>query len=344
MLGELVKILADEPEKIEKALLKGVHLILSVIIAAFIYQQVIGDYKLIPLTDYDQLISFFLSGRVLLCLFLYFLSDYLIVPLLENVSSLLFWLLKKLDVGKFTDVEVRRFLNFLGIIKVRDDQSIPLPGKNIEILTSFVLAFQKEDTKDEVTDLKEAFIKNVWNLYLVFVVIYFTVISNGLHTFLLTTIVISILVFLFLMTYGVQLIYDYLYEKHVEIYNLLSYIKTYDLIQRILGRYLIFPVQGSKKSGLRKAQIFGIGDKEYVLFIPTPRNDTLIKKEDIEIWFNKHGMRNRILILIVPTELLDIKDDLLFMFHDSLIIVDYTDEKKLEEKLHLTLSSLKRAA
>jgi hypothetical protein len=342
VVGELVKILADEPEKIEAALIRGIRILLSIIIASFFYTKIIGDYTLIPLNEYDNLINFIVSGRVLLCLFLFFSCDYIIIPVVESIASVPFWVLHKLKFGKLTDVDASQLLSFFGIIDTKDRNSMPLPGKNIDLLKAFVFSLNDEKAREEVTDLKNTVIKNVWNLYSIFLFIYFIVIDGSFHTHFLTTIVIFGYLLVFFMTYVMQVIFNYLFDKHQDIFKTLSFIKTYDIIQGFLKQYALFPIRGSKENGFRKAQIFTIANKEYILFIPTPIKNRKVNKHEIERLLKKRGAMNRIFIVILPVDMLEVPDEFFLELQDSLILISYSDEKHLEDQLRLTFDSISR--
>jgi hypothetical protein len=248
MLGELVKILADEPEKIEKALIKGIRIVFSIIIASFLYKLIIGDYKLIPLTNYELLAEFVVSGRILICLLLFFISEYLIIEMLELIAIAPIWFIRKKKLIQFTDVEVTPLLRLFGVIKIKNEHSLPVPGNNIDLLKNFVEQMDDDTTKEEAADLKNSIIENIWHLYFIFTIIYFVVIDKSTLPHQLTTIIVSLLISLFMMSLGVQLLFDYFVKHHKEIFISLSFIKTNAVVENCFADFNIKPQKASKRS------------------------------------------------------------------------------------------------
>ena len=49
----------------------SLRILLTVILSAKLYETFIGDYKLIPISNYEELINYFIKGNVFLCLTIY---------------------------------------------------------------------------------------------------------------------------------------------------------------------------------------------------------------------------------------------------------------------------------
>lgn len=338
MLGELVKILADEPEKIETALIKAIRIVFSLIISSFLYTRFIGTYTLIPLNDYESLIEFFLSGRILICLLLFFVSEYVIIPVIEVVARSPLWLNRKYNIIKFTDVETTPFLTFFDVIKIDKKNRIPIPGKNIDLLKSFAEEMDDDNTKEEVVDLKNSIITNMWVLYLIFVLIFIFVIDKSNYPQLLKSIVLSVLPLLFVMAIGIQCMFDYLFENHKAISESLTFIKINSVIEESFKNHKIELQEGEKNSGLSKTKVFYRNGKEYVLIRKIYSQKIYVER--IQRFITKHLKPNRIFILIVFQDLLDDSSALSLETFRNLITIEYSDEENLKAQLNNTLTSI----
>lgn len=338
MLGELVKILADEPEKIVKALIKGIRIVFSIIIASFLYKLIIGDYKLIPLTNYELLAQFVISGRVLICLLLFFISEYFVIEILELIAFAPIWFLRRKKLMQITDVEITPLLRFFGVIKIKNDHSLPIPGNNIDLLKNFVEQMDDDTTKEEAADLKNSIIENVWQLYFIFTVIYFVIIDKVSLPHQLTTIILTILLFVFMLAVGIQAFFDYLSDHHIEIFRSLSFIKTNAVIEGCFADFNIHLQQASRRSGMSKTQVFFRNGKEYVL--TKKMYGEKLYADQIQTFVSRRAKPNRVFIVVVHTDFIDETADLRLEQFNNLIMIEYTDDDNLKAQLTNTLLNI----
>lgn len=338
MFAEIVKILADEPEKIEKAVLKAIKIILSILIAAALYKWAISPFHLIPLTDYSGLIDFILNGRVLICLFFYFSSEYLIIPILNSIAYLIIFLITKIKT-KIDRKGFRQLLHVLDIVKYSKESDSPLPGRNIDIFYNFSSSFKENGIQDDVNALKNSVIENAWYTYFSFTVLFFLLLNPENYKTKFIVIIVAILLAILLTYWMLHHFFEYMLKNHDQLIVGLSFIKINNLINVTLANYGIHPRRGT--DGLGKFKTFELNDKEYVLVVPKFYG-WKISDIDIQQFLIKRQKPGRIFIVIVTSD--DFTDNssiLLLNNHKNLILINYTDENNLEYQLKTTIENHK---
>lgn len=334
MFGEIIKILADEPEKIEKVVIGAVKAFFNIIIAAFLFQVIIGKFYVFDLRDYREWINFLLSGKILVCLFFYFISAYIIVPVINMVSQILITWVANWNIFNITSNDLLDPLKFFGVIKINPSEKIPLPGRNIDIL----YGMSDSDSVEEIKALKDTIIENVWNLYMVFVLLYCFILDKSIHTSALTLVVFAGLIIVTLLYIGIHASIKYMVENHSKIYSSLSFIKVVNRVNIILKSFGILPISPPLRSGLTKFKIFHLINKEYVLVYTLFGKK--VKLDEVEKLLSRKRRLNRVFILVSHKEFIDDTHELQFKFPDSFIPIIYTDEKNLEAQLKNTIESI----
>lgn len=340
MFGEIVKILSDEPEKVEKAVIRAIKVFLNLFIAAFFYKSVVSSFYVIQLDSYKEWSDFLLSGRVLICLFFYFFSAYIIFSVFNTIISVLLNWIANRKLFKIANDDIITPLKFLGIIKINKSEKIPLPGRNIDILYKGSQLFSDKESVEEIRTLKNTLVENVVNLYFMFVLLYFFLIDKDTHTLALSWFIIIGLILVILVYIGVHSFIEFMIENHSKIFSSLSFIKVIDQVSSILKDYGIYPEKLPVGSGLNKCKAFNLRNKEYILaYIPYGKRASL---DEIESLLSKSGKPGRVFILISPKEFIGDTQELALKFHDSFIPVIYSDEKNLEAQFKQTIESIIR--
>jgi len=337
MIGEFIKILADEPEKIQKIFLGGIKIIFSIVIGSILYKWMIGPFKVISLTEYEQLAQFIISGRILIVLLFYFISQYVIIPTANLLPQLIIYILSKWKL-KIDNRDLNKIISSFDIIRYSKENEIASPGKNIDILYSLATLFEKEETKTEVMILKNSFIENIWNLYFLFFMLYFFLSPIKSHNNLLTGTILVVLLLIALTYVLMNSFIDFLHSNYKEIKEGLSYIKVNDQILKALKSYYISLEKVEGEPVLSKFKYFSYGKKEYIIIHPFVKRKVLLK--DVRNLIANTQKPNRVYLLIVPKDFVENTYTILFENHDSLITIEYTDEKNLEAQLKQTLDTI----
>jgi hypothetical protein len=339
MLNDLIKILADEPEKIEAAVLRGIKMLLNVLLGVWLYKTMIGPFYLFALSDYNEWGDYLLSGRVLVCLLFYFISDYFIMPFLSLPGYGLGLLFSKINgINKKSDVWI--LLKVFGIVKFQPDEKVPLPGPNIDILLSVSKAFETEEARSEVDSLKKTFISNVLNLYAAFIFIYFLLFDPILRTSVMSMIVIAVLLLVSGMYAFIHGLIAYMNKNYEEILNSLSFIKINALITRTLGSYRIFLAKAPKGEGIGKCHVFQRGAKEYVLCPPLTDRRLFRGDDELDDLINSKKKTDRVFIVIAEQGIFSDTQAIQSKYQKKLILIEYSSEDDLRIKLRSTIEEL----
>jgi hypothetical protein len=340
MLNDLIKIFAEEPEKIEKAVLRGVKILLNVLIAAWLYKLIIGPFYLFPLNSYGEWESFLLSGRILICLLFYFICEYLIFQLFTLPGYLLSLLVIKID-GPNKQEDIQTLLKIFGILKYDKEKDLPMPGKNIDILLEVSKAFQNEETKSEIEAVRSTFISNVLDIYSSFVTIYFIILPTSIHTVGLTTLVIVILVLLLVFYAVIHGMIEYMSKHYENILQSLFFIKINGLLYSVLASYGIYPSKPSKNEGINKCRVFYRGAKEYILCRPITNKQMLIHGDaEIERLIQKKQQPERMFIVVAGEGILNDSRNIRTKYSHELLLIEYKNENDLRLQLNNHLAAI----
>lgn len=174
MLIDLFKILLAEPGKLKRAGLILCKLILSLIVTHWLYSWIVGPYSIIDILDFRLWVDCVISGRLLLALVFFGLSDFVLWNVLSPFTAMpLTFVSGKLSIDKINgDPLTPIFHRFRLIEKVKSTGKIRA-GKNTKEFFDFVSLMTLKETKDALTTLKNSFVSSLWHTYIVFVLVYF---------------------------------------------------------------------------------------------------------------------------------------------------------------------------
>jgi hypothetical protein len=332
MINELIKIFADEPEKIEKAVLRCVRMLLNILIAAWIYKMAIGRFYLFSLDSISEWEDFLLSGRILICLLFYFISEYIIFPVFTLPGYLLALLLTKIS-GVHNNRDIFSLLKLFGILKLENEGDPPVPGKNFDVLVDLSKALETEDARSEVEALKSTFISNVLDLYTSFVVLYFLVLPDSIRTTALTTVIIVVLCLMLAIYAFIHGLIDYLKKHFEEILTSISFIKIHGLIQGVLSSFGIYPVKPAKGEGIGKCRVFIRNGIEYVFCRPFTDKLMLQDENEIERLLQKRSKPGRTFVVFVAGGILSDGAGIQSRHPNDLLLFEYSSEDDLRSQL-----------
>lgn len=337
MFGELIKLLAEEPEKIDKAVIKALKFLLNLVIATEIYILLYGPISLAEMLNYTYFVESLLNGRALIVLLFYFISSYLIFPFLDLVGYGIVYLLTKI-IPTLKKHNFKNLFRFLGIIKYSGSDQVVKPGRNFGLFHTLALEFSTEDAKNEVESLKNRIIGNVFNLYLAFFLIYLILFDPILRTPQLTIILIFIFLIIFLLYAGMHFILEYMLKHNQEIITELSYIKAINIIFSVFHSYEIFPSRGDKDEHLDRCLVFYLREKQFVI-IPgfTIAHYSQAKLED---FINKRKREKRVFIFITGPGIINEINELHLKYFEDLIPIEFDNDSNLRDQLKNTIESI----
>lgn len=193
---EIAKTLLEEPDKIWKfgiQLFKG---ILNLIFSAKIYVWAFGPFVLLDLTSYNSWVEFTLTGRVLICIMLFIVSDLFLfsfIPVI--VFAILDWLskreIKKFKINKKEGLRLMKLLGYFELFIVDEKAKKLRFSKHTEKLFLFVEAMKAKESKEELDSIKQAFLTKILNSYFAFAFLYFIFLSNDFKSNVFYSIIIA---------------------------------------------------------------------------------------------------------------------------------------------------------
>lgn len=338
MLNDLIKLLADEPEKVEKAVLKGIKVLLNILIAAWLYRMIVGPFYLFALDSYSEWEHFLLSGRLLICLLFYFLCEYLLFQFFTLPGYLFSKWLSSGD-GKKRDDEAKVILWFFDILRYEKKQDIPTPGKNIDVMLEITEAFGDPEARSEIESIRSTFISNVLDLYVCFLFVYAAILSPSIHTKALNILIITIALLLLLTYASIHIMIEYMKRNYLDVAKALSFVKINGLINSVLASYGISPAKPADGEGLGKHRAFTHRGKDYILCRPV--TDKMMLRDgdaDLERLLQKRKKPGRVFLIIVQQGILINGAALQHKYPNELELIEYISEDDLRAQLNEMLS------
>jgi hypothetical protein len=245
---------------------------------------------------------------------------------------------KKKKEFNISKEDLRRLFKLFDIVRFNDEHSIPSPGKNIDILSQFSPFFTTKEGREEVEELKDSMIKNIWNIYFVFSLIYFFKIRHEANSIMFAVIVLIGFITIPIIYSFIHRFLQHLSENYEDLTTGLALIKLQDKVDIIFKRFGIVTKRG--QNNLKKLQVFENKNKQYIILLPRINRGKLTTKE-IGLFLSKHKKVDRIFIVII-TETCFVGDvnTLLLENFDNLILIKFNDEKNLEEQLGNTIRNI----
>ena len=224
MLLNFIKLIIDTPEKITHALISCTKYIFSILFAIALFQFFAGNHwPTMPQWNADW-IEMLLKKQLLLFIFFYALSYFLLFELFKAFYSLLLQQIPKLI--KFKKVEneifVPIFLSLRQFDLLDQDKKTgrPKAAKKTELLHDFLKSFtERKDDIEETTGPLLAY--DIPYCYTLFVIYYFTNIALASHAIIFDSLLIIGAFIMPIIVTTLERIYEYLQKNahHLLLYT-----------------------------------------------------------------------------------------------------------------------------
>jgi len=218
---EILRELLEKPENVRAYLISIFKILLSITITSKLFILIYDGYDPILIGDEDfwiDIFDFVIKGRILIVLGVFFFVRLILLDLVSAISFLILTQFTKLITIKNNPLEedsfFRYLFNVLGILKFdKEKTKMPLPGRNFHKALEIVNEVDKNELNDEILEIKNTTIFEVFNLFVIFSIVYFYFLSNFHHHiidiligsiflwFILTLIVIEYFFFILESTY-----------------------------------------------------------------------------------------------------------------------------------------------
>jgi hypothetical protein len=332
---DLAKILIDEPEKIKKLGFLLLKFILNLIFASFLYQWTIGEYTLIDFTNPDQWLDYLISGRILICVFLYFTSEILLFEILTifTVAPLDFFVIRISRTDFTTDVNgfIRWVLGLFNVVQVDNKTQKVTAGKNTNEFLEFLEEYSKKESQEEITTIKNSLANKVYHTSVVIAIVYFSMVTVEPSNNFIPIILIAGCVILALLYFSASILVITL-EKNKEIlkYQVARLKFEKILIDTIAANGI--PIREQKLSedtGTEK--LIDYRGKTYILrfyFGVRPLNEFTMKLNcDLLIKAEQK------MLLITNKPLTEAAKEMANDYRNSLTVIQYENETELQENI-----------
>jgi hypothetical protein len=130
-------------------------------------------------------------------------------------------------------------------------------------------------------------------------------------------------------------------NHHKEILLSLSFIKINAIIKSIFESNGIFTVQGTKDNKLKRARLFYLNNKEYVLLVWP--NGRVFNNGEIDKFLQARRKEGRVFLLILSSGLIPNVQEFYMNHFGNLIVVEYDNEAVLRKRLNSVIDDLLKA-
>lgn len=339
---EFLKILIEEPAKLTKYILSCIKMVLNCIVASYLYIKFFGAYSIIIPTDFKALSEFFLSGRVLICIVLYFSSEVLLFIFLSTFCLLpLDSIAEKLYLTKPDKWINKLFLwgfKKIKLIKMDPTTKEYKAGENIDIFHDFLVLYNEKESKEEVYSFKNSFVNKTMKLFFIFILIYIFILKPEVKHDLVRNILITASVILPILYIEVCWFIDFLNKNSKNLLEGIKQLRFEKLIHENLHEIGIYPMRVEKPLESGYKHLIHFNNKEYILeyhLSKWPVSEYLI-----ESYRDKFLKAEKRMILITNSGLTKNAIDVINEHKNSLLIIHFKDEIDLQHKLESNLKAI----
>lgn len=336
---ELLKTLIEEPAKVRKIIIFCLKLILSSIVTSTLYTKFYGHYKIINWKEinlWQDIFDFFVSGQVLIVVFLFLFSKILLFDILSEILSLVLNYFKrknKNNVETFNKGFLRDFLLLFKVVK-RDNQSKKvIVGRNFNVFYSILVDFQKKSTKEELDNLTHSFLSEIVTIYFIFLVVFYGFTNMNFNLFIDIIFILGFLVFSITYLYLCRLIIFFI-DNSSEIYRVISTMYFEDLISKSLNKFKISFSDYNIVKNFTFSKNVTLNNENCLLFFYG--RELSLSSREIEYCLElKTKDELKTIFLVTNSNLTDKAKKIIKENEEIFIIVEFKSDKELDKKLEI---------
>lgn len=236
---EILKELVKEPESAKRYAISLLKFVLIAIVTSNIYVYFFGNYEPILIGDpnfWHNTYTFFISGKVLLVAFLFFVLKYIVYEFFTTIIYLIiYFITSKIKKNKSTFKDSNFFRGLLilsNVIKHNKEKEVIEPGRNFDYLYSFLISYEKEDIIDLFDNFKNSYLYEIFNIYSAFTIISFLVLNHNSITFNILIIIVFILILYLIFSF--QYIYELVCANYDDLFFGMKNLKQIELTKKVL--------------------------------------------------------------------------------------------------------------
>lgn len=198
MLSEILETLFKSPQKLKKAILMSIKLLLSAITASWVYMKILGTYSIIKLTDLNQWAEFLITGRAIICLILLWVCHEVLFGLLNSLSFIVFEffyrrILKVRGLYKAIGWFITRSIKSLNALEIDRKSGEVHLLQNSEELYASIKFIQSKKGKAAISDFRHSYLNEIGHTFIVFTLLYFLKITTLPHNAAINYIILILL-------------------------------------------------------------------------------------------------------------------------------------------------------
>lgn len=337
MFEHILKLFTEEPEKLKKVGIKIILLFNALLISLKLYEIFVGKYVLLDLKNFQGLISFILTGKVLIAIFAFMCCYYTLQVVLSIIGSLM-ELLMKLIIGKFEldSKLIQNILKHLHVVEMASNKDeIPTKGKNFGNALKVTNVLNDNVTIDEIRAqitfrYKEPIVATALSYLFIF--------PSQLHNKYISILFLIICFSIYLFEYCIENFIDYVHKNAegwqygFEMIDISNTIKSVLEINKN-------EIQWELNSNVKRGFIIQYNNQKYnLLYYANPQKKIGINGLVYEI--NKLEERENNYIVVIKPELLIKLKEKKPIIKSNILFLEFEDNWDLKLRLQEHLKDL----
>lgn len=237
---DFLKELVKEPESAKRYAISLLKFVLIAIVASKVYIYFFGIYEPILIGDtnfWHDTYNFFISGRILIVTFLFFGLKYIVFEFFTTLIYLIiYFITSKIKKSKSTFKDTNFFRGLLlifNVIRHNKEKDIIETGKNFDSLYSILVSYNKEEIVEQLDNIKNSFLYEIFNIYSAFTLVYFFVIEHNSRLFDIL-IITGFVLFLYLI-FSFQYVYELVCANYDDLVFGIKNLKQIEITKQLLN-------------------------------------------------------------------------------------------------------------
>jgi hypothetical protein len=333
---EIFKELIEKPENQKRYIIYLLKVIFSIIIASRIYIYLFGSFEIILIGDENfwlDLYGFFINGRVLIVTAIFFFVKYAILETISLISFILLNLSSRLFSIKTGYVlEGSNLRNIFKLYRVLDfgkekgDSS--QPGKNFHFAMNFINGLNKNDLRNKSLEIRNTSIFELFNLFIVFSLVYFIFLNHFHHGIINITICLAFLILVSVLI-SIEYVFNILESNYESISSSLKLIEQTSITEKFVKKIGIqLPKATTFPKRLSIVNEICINDKRYCICYHIEGSHIL---KILDLLEKEDGIQK---ILLITREDLN-KEWYNHLNKEIVTVIRFKNEKKFLKKLEM---------
>jgi len=268
MIVEAVKFVIETPEKITKGILNCTRYLFALVLSLILYSWLAGPWENGQITEWEVWRQWFVTGKVLLWIFLFVGTYFLLFSLMPAFTILpLLWVERnwtpKIKPNQDLSSAILKLLTLFKLVNYEPKNQKLTSTRHTRQVVEFIRGFDQEEQKEDVAEEHSSYL-DFWHLFVLFLVYYF---ASGLGKHWLFTGILTLLLVIMPIIYCViRWLYDFFVDHSKQILFVLEGIELNATLEAALKGQGYPIIEELKQNGVGYRRFFFYAGKKHYLY------------------------------------------------------------------------------